>query len=59
MALIVTGTMSGGGLTAFAAGKLYRRKQTNEIRGDQNETRRNGIENKRKPNESSRNRVGS
>src|ERR1043166_5748200 len=38
IALIATGAMSGGGLTAFAADKLYRRKETKQIRGDRKST---------------------
>src|SRR6266571_8449568 len=33
--LIAAGATSSGGLTALAMGKLYRRKQTNQIRGNQ------------------------
>jgi hypothetical protein len=35
MTLIAAGAGSTGGLTAFAVGKFYRRKQTNKIKGEQ------------------------
>src|SRR6266516_3753372 len=59
MTLIAVGATSSGGLTAFAMGKFYKKKQTKENRENQNETRTNGIENKSEPNESSGSRVGS
>ena len=46
IALIAAGATSSGGFTAFVANKLYRWKQTNEIRGDQNEN-----QNREEPNE--------
>ena len=33
IALLAVGATSSEGLTAFAVGKLYRRKQTKQIRG--------------------------
>jgi hypothetical protein len=38
--LIAAGATSSGGLTAFAMNKFRKRKQTNEIKGGQNETER-------------------
>jgi hypothetical protein len=62
MTLIAAGAGSTGGLAAFAIEAIFfradRKHQTNEIGGKQNENRRDGIENKRTPNESSRNRIG-
>src|SRR6266705_2223793 len=58
MTLIAGGTMSSGGLTAFMMSKFCRKKKTNQTRGKQNENRRDRIENKRTPNESSRDRIG-
>jgi hypothetical protein len=57
MTFIAAGAGSTGGLTAFAVSKFFRKKQTNEIRGEQNETARDGTQNRSKPNESSGNRV--
>ena len=59
MVLIAVGATSSGGLTAFAMNKLYKRKQTNEIKGGQNETGRDETRNRIEPNESSENRVRS
>ncbi|PYL37133.1 MAG: hypothetical protein DMF34_11515 [Verrucomicrobia bacterium] len=59
IALIAAGVTSSGGLTTFAVGKLYKKKQTKQIRGGQNETGRDGTQNRSEPNESSRNRVAS
>jgi hypothetical protein len=39
--------------------KFYKKKQTNENRGDKNETGRDGTQNRNEPNDSSRNRVAS
>jgi hypothetical protein len=55
--LIAAGAMSSGGLTFLAMSKFCKRKETNQTKGKQNENRRDGIENKRTPNESSRNRI--
>jgi hypothetical protein len=52
LALIAAGASSTSGLTAFAA-KFYKKKQTNQMRGKQNETGTNGIENTKEPNQSS------
>src|SRR6266567_6174479 len=57
MALIAVGATSSGGLTAFAMNKFRKRKQTNEIKGGQNETGKDEIRNRIEPNESSENRV--
>jgi hypothetical protein len=53
MTLIAAGTMSSGGLIAFMMSKFCKRKETNQTRGKQNENRRDEIENKGTPNESS------
>jgi hypothetical protein len=45
LALVATGAASGGSLTALAMSKFLRRKQTNEIKGNQNETARDGTKN--------------
>jgi hypothetical protein len=57
MALIAAGATSSGGLTAFAATKFFKEKQSNKIRGEENETGRDETQNRSEPNESSGNRV--
>jgi len=44
-ALIVAGTTSSGGLTAFMMSKFYQKKKTNQARGKQNESKRDGTRN--------------
>jgi hypothetical protein len=55
LALIAAGTTSSGGLTALALGKLYKRKQTTQIRGNENET--GGTRIKNETNATSGNRI--
>ncbi len=54
--LAAAGATSTGGLAAFAMKQFFfqphRNHQTNEIGGEQNENRGNGIENRNKRNES-------
>jgi hypothetical protein len=59
MTLIAVGATSSGGLTAFAMNKFRKRKQTNKIKGGQNETERDETRNRSEPNQSSENRVRS
>src|ERR1700730_14026046 len=56
IALIAAGTTSSGGLTALALSKLYKRKQTKQIRGNENET--GGTRTKNKTDETTGNRIG-
>jgi hypothetical protein len=55
IALIAAGTTSSGGLTALAVAKLYKRKQTQQIGGSENET--DGTRIKNETNEKSGNRI--
>jgi membrane protein YqaA with SNARE-associated domain len=45
MTLIAVGATSSGGLTAFIMSKFCRKKKTNQTRGKQNETKRDGTRN--------------
>ena len=44
-ALIAASATSSGGLTAFMMNKFYRKKKTNQARGKQNESKRDGTRN--------------
>jgi hypothetical protein len=50
-ALIAASATSSGGLTAFAMSKFFRKKKTNQTRGKQNETKRDGTRNGSKRNQ--------
>src|SRR6266545_1750759 len=52
---IAASATSSGGLSVLAMSRFYRRKQTNQIKGNQNETARDGTKNKSK---TKRNRFG-
>src|SRR5206468_863047 len=52
---IAASATSSGGLSVLAMSRFYRRKQTNQIKGNQNETARDGTKNKSK---TTRNRFG-
>ena len=42
LALIAAGATSTSGLAAFAANKFHNRRQTNQTKGKQNETKKEG-----------------
>src|SRR5438477_12728047 len=56
VAMTAAGATSSGGVVAFALNRLLK-KQTNQIRGKQNETKRDGTRNGSERNESPQNRV--